>query len=199
MAVHGGPPVLVPPISTYCAYFSFPETDPFSGNYQTVLEPYLIDPMNAGAAQTLESVSQQVYATCQQGYPTAFLLWHDTPGIAKDRDQGRVLLLHSVSYYVSQMGRPASCGDDKTFANRVDVSYVNATLALWDPTNLHLDPAIYMPSVAVIDTSLASNPTINLLGLYGGGMRELNPYAVTRPCMSQLRTSVYFWVTTSPR
>ena len=57
MAGHGGPPALVPPIRTYRAYFSFPETDQFSGNYQTVLETYLIDTMNAGAAQTPASVS----------------------------------------------------------------------------------------------------------------------------------------------
>ena len=35
----GGLPVLVPTISTYCAYFSSLETDPFSGEYQAVLEP----------------------------------------------------------------------------------------------------------------------------------------------------------------
>ena len=58
----GGPPVLVPTVSMYRAYFSSPETDLFSREYQAFLEPYLIDPMNAAAAQTPESVSQQIYA-----------------------------------------------------------------------------------------------------------------------------------------
>ena len=97
MAGLSGPPVLVPMICTYHTYFSSPDTDPLSGDYQTVLEPYLIDLMNAAAAQTPESVSQQIYVASQQGDPTAFLLWHATPGIAKDRDPGRVSLLHSIT------------------------------------------------------------------------------------------------------
>ena len=106
MASLGGQLDLVPKIFTYRAYFSLPETDPFSGGYEAVLDPYRIDLMNADAAQTPASVSQQVYAASQQGDPTAFLLWHATPGLAKDRDPGRVYLLHSVSHYASRMGRP---------------------------------------------------------------------------------------------
>ena len=97
MSGHVGPPVLVPLISTYCAYFSFPETDPFSRNYHTVLEPYLIGPINAGAVQTPASVSQQVYAARQKIGSTDFLLWHATPWISKDHNPGQVSLLHSVS------------------------------------------------------------------------------------------------------
>ena len=122
MAGLGGPPVLVPTISTYHAYFSSSETDPFSGEYQAVLEPYLVEPMNAGATQAPASVSQKIYTTRQQEDPIVFLLWHATPGIAEDRDPGRVSLPHSVSHYPSRMGRPASQWDNRTFANRVDVS-----------------------------------------------------------------------------
>ena len=98
MAGLGGPPVLVPKICTYRAYFSSPETNPFSGDYQAVLGPYIIDPMNVAAAQTPASVSQQIYAASQQGDPTAFLLWHATPGFAEDRDPGCVSLLNSISH-----------------------------------------------------------------------------------------------------
>ena len=75
MAGLGGQPDLAPIICTYYAYFSLPETDPFPGNYEAVLDPYRIDPMNAGVALTPASVSQQVYAASQKGDPTAFLLW----------------------------------------------------------------------------------------------------------------------------
>ena len=51
---------LVPMICTYRVYFSSPETDPFSGSYKAVLEPYTIDPINAAAAQTQASVSKQI-------------------------------------------------------------------------------------------------------------------------------------------
>ena len=78
-------------------YFSSPETDPFSGGYEAVLEPYRVDPMNASATQTLDSVSQQIYTVSQQRDRTAFLLWHSTPGLAKNQDPGPISLLYSVS------------------------------------------------------------------------------------------------------
>ena len=107
---------------TYRAYFSSPETDPFSGDYQAVLELYFIDPMNAAAAQTPASVSQQIYAASQKGEPTAFLLWHATSGLTEYRDPGRVSLLNSISHYAGRMGPPASKWDNRTFANQGDLS-----------------------------------------------------------------------------
>ena len=169
MAGLGGPPDLVPTICTYRAYFSYPETDPFSGGYEAVLEPYLIDPMNAASAQATAIVSQQIYTEIQHGDPATFLLWHATPGLAEDQDPGRISLLQSVSYYSSRMGLPSSKWDYGTFANRGDVSYGTAPLAVWDPTYLHLAPAVYVPSAATIDTSLAGDSNITLLGPYGAG------------------------------
>ena len=165
----GGPPVLVPTICTYREYFSSPETDPFSGDYEAVLDPYLIDPINAAATQTPSSVSQQIYVASQQGDLTALLLWYTTPGLTEDRDTGRVSLLHSVSHYTSRMGRPARKWDDRTFVNWGDVSNGTETLAVWDPTYLYLAMAVYVPSAAAIDTSLSGYPNVSLLGLYGAG------------------------------
>ena len=65
MAGLGSHPNLVPTICTYRAYFSSPETDPFYSGYEAVLEPYRIDPMNAAAAQTPSSVSQQICTASQ--------------------------------------------------------------------------------------------------------------------------------------
>ena len=101
-----GQPDLAPPIRTYRAYFSRPETDPFGGNYAAVLDPYRVDPLNAAAAPTPASVAQQIYAASQHGDPTAFLLWHATPRLAADRDPGRISLLYTVSHYASRMRRP---------------------------------------------------------------------------------------------
>ena len=53
--------------------------------------------------------------------------------------------------------------------NRADVSYGTAPLAVWDPTYLHLAPAVYVPSAAAIDTSLSGDANITLLGPYGAG------------------------------
>ena len=154
MAGLGGQPNLAPTICTYRAYFSLPETDPFSGGYEAVLDPYRIDPMNAAATQTPASVSQQIYTSSQQGDPTALFLWNATPGIAKDWDAGCISLLQFVSYYASWMGRPPCKWDNGKFANRGDVSYVTVPLELWDPTYLQLAPSVYVPIAATIDTSL---------------------------------------------
>ena len=165
----GDPPDLVPMICTYRAYFSSPETDPFSGYYKEVLEPYFIYPMNEVAAQMPASVSQKIYTASQQGDPTAFLLCHATPGISDDWDSGRVLLLHSVSQYTSRMGRTSRKWDNTTFANLGDVSYGTTPLAVWDPTYPHLTPTVYVPSAATIDTSLDGDSNVKLLGPYGPG------------------------------
>ena len=167
MASFGGHPDLAPTICTYRAYFFRPEKDPFSGNYEAVLDPYRIDLMNAAAALTPVRLLQQVYAASQQGDPTAFLLWHATPRLAEDRDPGRVSLLHSVSNYTRRMVTPPCQWDVGNFANRGDMSYGTAPLANWDPTYLHLSPDVYVPSAAAIDTSLSGDANLTLLGPYG--------------------------------
>ena len=65
------------------------------------------------------------------------------------------------------MGRPSSKWDDRTFANRGDVSFGTAPLAVWDPTYLHLAPAVYVLSADTIYTYLAGYPNVTLLGPYG--------------------------------
>ena len=169
MAGLGGPPNLVPTIFTYRAYFSSPEKNPFPGGYEAVLEPYRIYPMNTAAAQTPARFSQQIYTASQQGGPTASLLWHAMPSLAKDWDTGHISSLHSVCYYSSWMGQPPCRWGGGTFANLRYVSYGTAPLSLWDPTYLHLAPEVFVPTAATIDMSLSGNANITLLGPYGAG------------------------------
>ena len=90
-----------------------------------------------------------------------------------DRDPGRVFRLHLFSYYASRMGRPPCCWDDETLANRGEVAYGTAPLAQLDPAYLHLAPAVLVPSAAAINTSIASNPDLKMLGPYGAGDAEV--------------------------
>ena len=53
--------------------------------------------------------------------------------------------------------------------NRGDVSYGTVPLAVWDLTYLHITLAVYVPSAAAIDTSLAGNYNVTILGPYGAG------------------------------
>ena len=80
-----------------------------------------------------------------------------------DWDPGRASLLHSEIYYTSRMGRPACRWDDKTFENCSDVAYGTALMEQWDPAYLHLAPALLIPSAAVIDASISSDPDLKLL------------------------------------
>ena len=79
----------------------------------------------------------------------------------------------SVSHYTSQMGRPTRKWDNRTFTNRGDVSNDTAPLAVWDPTYLHLLPAVYVLNAVAIDTSLAGDTNLTLLGPYGAGDAEV--------------------------
>ena len=126
-----------------------------------------MDPLNAADAPTPASVAQQIYATSQQGDPTAFLLWHAMPRITVDWDPGRISLLHSVSHYASRMVRPPCRWDNKTFANRGDVTFGTSPLAQWDPTYLHLATAVHVPSAAMIDAAIAGDADLKMLGPYG--------------------------------
>ena len=166
-----GQPDLAPPIRTYRAYFSLPETDPFSGDYAAVLEPYREDPLNDAAAPTPASMAHQIYAASQQGDPTAFLLWHATPGLTVDWDPCRVSLLHSVSHYASRMGRPPCRWDDENFANRGDMTYCTAPLAQWDLAYLHLAPVVHILSETVINTTIARDLDLKMLGPLRSGRR----------------------------
>ena len=67
------------------------------------------------------------------------------------------------------MGSPPCQWDDATFANRGDLSYGTAPLVNWDPTYLHLTPAVHVPRAAIIDTYLAGDANLTLLGPYGAG------------------------------
>ena len=164
-----GQPDFEPTICTYCAYFSRPETDLFSCNYEAVLDPYWVDPMNTAATLTPARVSQQIYTASQQRDPTAFLLWHATHGLVEDLEPSRISLRHSVSNYASQMGRPPCRWDEENFANHGEVSYGTAPLANWYTTYLHLSPAVHVLSAASMDTSLAGDTNLTLLGPYGEG------------------------------
>ena len=84
-----------------------------------------------------------------------------------DWEPGRISLLHSFSYYASRIRRPPCRWDNGTFENRRDVSYGTTPLTMWDPTYLHITPAVYVPSTAAIDTSLSSDANVTLLGPYG--------------------------------
>ena len=67
------------------------------------------------------------------------------------------------------MGRPPCRWDGKAFANRGDVTFGTAPLAHWDPGYLHLASAVNFPSAAAIDTAIAGDADLKMLGPFGAG------------------------------
>ena len=128
-----------------------------------------MDPLNNAAAPTPSSVAQQIYAASQQGDPTAFLLWHATPGLTVDRDLGRISLMHLVSHYANWMGHPPCHWENETFANRGNVTFGTAPLSQWGPAYLHLATAVHVPSAAMIDAAIAGDADLKLLRPYIAG------------------------------
>ena len=67
------------------------------------------------------------------------------------------------------MGRPPCWGDDETLENRGDVTYGTTPLAQWDPAYLHHAPDVHVPSAAMIDTAIAGDAKLKILGPYAAG------------------------------
>ena len=97
------------------------------------------------------------------------------------------------------MGCPASQWDDRTFANRDDVSYGTAPLAVWDPTYLHLATVVYVPSAAAIDASLSGYHNVTLLGPYGAGDAGAEIMCCRKTAYFPVPYVGFFFVTISPR
>ena len=66
----------MPPMDTYQDYFARAETNTFRGHNDSALFPYQIDITNAAAIVSPAEVARQIYATSQEGMPTAFLQCH---------------------------------------------------------------------------------------------------------------------------
>ena len=49
------------------------------------------------------------------------------------------------------------------------MTFVTAPLAQWDPTYLRLATAVHVPSAAMIDTEIAGDANLKMLGPYGVG------------------------------
>ena len=158
-----GIPVLTPPIRDFQAYYASPDSDPFDGDYGPVLDPYKIDPVNTTAALSPAAISTMIYGA--DDAPTAFLLWHATPGVDPAVDPGRISMLHAVSRFSARLGRATTQWDGKAFALRGDVVAGHAAVADWKGEYLHqLSANVPAPSTAAIDTAFAGDPALSLLG-----------------------------------
>ena len=95
--------------------------------------------------------------------PTALIQWHQITG-----ERGaHIALLRSVSSYASCMGMPMLICDDLSFTYKGNVTCGVVGCANWLSINLHqIGASLYVPATQSIDAALATNPDMDLLGLF---------------------------------
>ena len=76
MATPTYPLSLVLPAANYRDYLSLSDTDNFHGRYAAIPTPSAIDTAAAVNYDALANVARLIYATEQDGVPTAFIWWH---------------------------------------------------------------------------------------------------------------------------
>ena len=103
------------------------------------------------------------------GDPTAFLLWHQTPGFDPGDNPGRLSLVHLISWYDARIGHPTSPWNDEAFGTRGDVvmgtvSCVYRLLAYMCQAN-----TVVCLMAGAMDAALAGDVEATLFGLYVSG------------------------------
>jgi len=98
-----------------------------------------------------------VIRACTQSIPTAFLLMHD----------GRLhIYLQAVKFHL-RMGLPVTPWDDLIFAQKGDLHCNQAVIIKWKVGYFcQLNQQLLVPTAMTIETTLAAQPKLELLGPY---------------------------------
>lgn len=159
--------------ASYADYFNDASHDTFQGQYAAVLAPYDVPLQNVPAAVTPEAIRTLVIGARAQRVPTAFLLLHD--------DRLHVYL--QVDKFHTRLGLPPTPWDDLMFAQKGDLYRNQAVLVEWKADYFHqLPQQVLVPTPATIDTILAAQPDVTLLGPYAQGEAGTELVKVRRTC-----------------
>ena len=158
-----GRPSLVLPITTYRDYFARDKTNTFCIHYTVVPRPCNIYVENTSANTSLSEDTRQIYAASQESVSHAFLKWHRRSGIGR----AQIAPLHLMSSYVPQMGNTTSPWYDLYFALKGEFMCGKIMCANWLVASLcQIVTAIHFPTLQDKDAVLASEPELDLLGLF---------------------------------
>ena len=92
-----------------------------------------------------------------------------------------VSLLHTISQFLTCLGRPPMQWDDPTFASKGDVVPVMIAVAYWDENYTHqIYVAHYVPTAAVINSALASDPNTLIIDSFNNDNTSVNAVRVLR-------------------
>ena len=154
---------LTPALCSYKEFYSNVDNDPYNGNYNSLLTPYITN-IAGGATHTPMQVAEMVYSASQHHLPTAFLV------VGED---SRLHAYHRVTKFSPRLGLPATIWDGEAFATSGDL-FRNSPVAVdWDNNRFHQTAGnIQVPLAATIDTAIADATLAAPVTMFG-------PYAAS--------------------
>ncbi len=172
MAAPGGagPP---PADMKYQLFFDDAGHDPFGGDYAEAMAPYLVPLANNNA--TAPATVRNLACNCaSNNVPTAFLLLHPDN------------LLHvyvQLSPFNARMGMPTTPWDGNMYIQKGDLHHNQAVLVEWQDNYFHqVQNQIRVPTAAAIDTTLAGDANLQVLGPYNDQDADTELIRVRRTC-----------------
>ena len=138
------------------------------------MAPYTIDP---SATAMPDNVARLIYATTQEGVPTAFLQWNQGT-----RERGaQIALLHLVLNYIPRMGMSASPWDELYFPLKRDVTCGAIAYDNRKTAKLHqIGSIVHFLTDLAIDSELAHDPGMDLLGPFITVNADVEPLRVCK-------------------
>jgi len=169
------PAVLPPPAprASYLDFFASVANDPFQGQYAAAMAPYDVPLQNNPATMSPEQIRTLVVGARAQRVPTAFLLMHG----------GRLHIYLQADKFHARMGLPATPWDDLIFAQKGDLHRNQAVIIEWKADYFRqLTQQLLVPTTVTIDTTLAAQPELELLGPYAQAEGGTELIKVRRTC-----------------
>ncbi len=168
------PPLPVPAAPTpsvyYRDFFNDATNDPFNGHYTDVLADYAC---TAGAIRP-QALRDLIANARLQNVPTAFLLQHE--------DDKCLHIYLQLERFEPRMGLPASQWDNLMFASKGELRFNNHQTVLFDNDNFNQTGFLRVPTPNLIDTELAADPHVRLLGPYVHGDADTELVRCRRTC-----------------
>ncbi len=159
------------PLVYYRDYFADAGNDPFSGQYQQVMSPYEVPPVNA---MTPTNVRNLAYTAKDQGLPTAYILYHES--------DSRIHLYLQLDKFSTRMGMAPTQWDDDVFAAKGELNHNHQITVLWRNDYFQQTPGIRIPSTELINNAYAAdNGTIHL-GPYNADDADTTVNHVRKTC-----------------
>jgi hypothetical protein len=154
-------------------FFSDASKDAFQGQYAAAMAPYDVPLQNQPTTLAPEQIRALVIGARAQRVPTAFLLMHDE----------RLHVYLQADKFHPRLGLPATPWDDLIYAQKGDLHRNQAVLIEWKSDYFRqLNQQLLVPSAATIDTVIAAQPEVDLLGPYAPADAGTELIKVRRTC-----------------